>query len=112
MITAAFDDTKISVDRVYQGDEISKELLQKRMIIPGEHLETFEVSAGEKIAVKVSLEDVPKVCIRVVSGSYYGDFAFGLENRLRRVSAEGLPMSTYVYGRDVDGESRGTQFTS
>ncbi|MBR6478712.1 MAG: hypothetical protein IKS85_09725 [Lachnospiraceae bacterium] len=113
MITALEDNTKLSIDRVYQGDEISRELqTQKRIYIPGENLNTVTLNKGEKIGIKVSLEDSPKIRVRATWGRYNGDYAFGSENRLKRFTKEGLPLPTYLYGRDVDGERRGTVFTS
>lgn len=112
VITAKEDDSVIFVDRIYRGDEISKELSEKRYYVPGENLATVTLNAGEKIGVKVSLEDAPKLRVRVRRGSHEGSYAFGSENRLKRVTKEGVPLPTYVYGRDYDGERRGTAFTS
>ena len=112
VITATEDDSVVFADRVYRGDEISKELSEKHYYVPGENLATVALNAGEKIGIKVSLEDAPKLRVRVRSGNFEGSYVFGSENRLKRVTKEGLPLSTYVYGRDYDGERRGTAFTS
>ncbi|MBQ6094000.1 MAG: hypothetical protein IJL09_01235 [Lachnospiraceae bacterium] len=110
VITAAEDNTRLSIDRVYHKDEISKDLMKERIYIPGERIAYFELQAGEKIAVHVTLDDVPKLCVRAEQGSFYGDYAFGSENRLKRNTKEGMPLSTYVLGRDQDGEHRGVNF--
>ena len=110
IITATQDQTKISVERLYQDDLIAEGLLKERYYIPGESIATVTLDAGEKVGVKVTLEDVPKLRIQVISGSYYGAYAFGEENRLKRFTKEGFPLSTYVSGRDYAGEQRGTEY--
>ena len=110
IITAAQDQTEISVERLYQGDLITEGLLKDRYYIPGESIATVTLDAGEKVGVKVTLEDIPKLRIQVISGSYYGAYAFGEENRLKRFTKEGFPLSTYVYGRDYAGEQRGPEY--
>lgn len=112
VITAREDNSLVSIDRTYRGDGISMELLEKRSYLPGEALGSYRLDAGQKIAVLVTLEDVPKLRVRISCDQYYGDYAFGSENRLKRVTKEGQPLSTYVYGRDVDGEKRGTEFAN
>ena len=111
MITAKEDNSRITIDRVYLGDEICKELSQTHTYVPGENLETITLNAGEKIAVKVCLDDEPKFCVRISSGQYFGDYVFGSENDLKRFTKEGMPLPTYAAGRDVSGERRGTEFT-
>lgn len=112
MVTAAQDNCQVTVERVYHGDEICKELLNERQYVPGEKLGTVTLMAGEKVGVKVTLEDVPNVRISVICDSYYGEYVFGSENRLKRLDENKMPKSTYVYGRDYDGERRGTQYGS
>ncbi|MBP5282521.1 MAG: hypothetical protein J6Z22_08475 [Lachnospiraceae bacterium] len=113
LITAKEDNTRINIDRIYCGDTISLELQRKKRIyVPGENIAEVVLNRGEKIGVKVTLEDSPKLRVRVTWGRYNGDYAFGSENRLKRFTKEGLPLATYVYGRDVDGERRGTVFTN
>ena len=112
VITATEDDCKVSIDRVYRGDEISKELMEQRIYVPGENLCEITLGRGEKIGVKVTLEDVPKLCVRMACGNYFGTYVFGAENHLKRFTKEGFPLSTYLYGRDLSGEKRGTEFTS
>ena len=112
VITAEEDNCQVTVERVYLGDEICKELAKERYYVPGDAIGTVSLMAGEKICVKVTLEDEPQLRVRVTCGSYYGDYAFGSENRLKRFDQDGLPKSTYVYGRDYDGEHRGTDFQS
>ena len=112
IITATQDQTKISVERLYQDDLIAEGLLKERYYIPGESIATVTLDAGEKVGVKVTLEDVPKLCIRMACGNYFGTYVFGAENHLKRFTKEGFPLSTYLYGRDLSGEKRGTEFTS
>ena len=112
VITAACDNTRIGIERVYRGDEISKDLMNERIYIPGESLASFVLNEGEKIAVRVTLDDVPKLRVRAEQGAHYGDYAFGSENRLKRFTKEGMPLPTYILGRDEDGEHKGVNFQS
>ena len=112
IITAEQDDCRVCVDRVYAGDMICEELIPKRIFVPGENLANVILQKGEKIGFKVTLEDVPKLRVKVTSGAYYGDYAFGSENRLKRMTKEGVPLPTYVMGRDIAGERRGPEYTS
>ena len=112
VITAEQDNCVISVDRVYTGDEICMELAKKHSYVPGENLATVTLQKGEKIGINVTLEDVPKLRIKVTSGAYYGDYAFGSENWLKRKTKEGVPLPTYVMGRDLAGERRGPEYHS
>ncbi|MCR4600027.1 MAG: hypothetical protein K5678_13465 [Acetatifactor sp.] len=112
VITALQDDSVISVERVYDGDGVAQELQKERIYIPGESIATYTLQAGEKLGLKVTLTDAPKVCIRIRSNGYYGEYAFGSENWLKRNTKEGFPLSTYVIGRNADGEHRGTDYTS
>lgn len=110
VITAREDDTRIVVERSYQGDLLSSLLLEDGYFIPGGEVGSILLQSGEKVGIKVRLEDLPTLRIRASSGSYFGAFAFGSENRLGRNTKEGQPLSTYVVGYDLNGEKRGTKY--
>ena len=112
VITAQQDDTQVAVERVYNGDVISQRMLEARSYVPGESIQTVTLQAGERVAVKVSLDDVPKLRVKVTSKGYFGVYAFGSENRLKRFTKEGTPLSTYVSGRNYAGEHLGPQYSS
>lgn len=110
VITAKEDNTRIAIERAYLGDDISLSLAQEGYFIPGETISTVALQKGGKIGIRVKLEDIPKVRVRASSGNYYGEYAFGSENSLKRTDAEGMPKSTYVVGYDLNGEGRGTEY--
>lgn len=112
VITAREDNTVIHVEKAYLGDDVSEELAGEGFFIPGETIASVFLQKGEKLGIRVTLEDIPKYRIWAGSGDYYGEYAFGSENRLNRMEEDGTPKSTYVLGRDLNGEGRGTAYTT
>ena len=110
VITAREDNTRIVVEKAYLEDEISSGLAAEGFFIPGERYAEVFLQKGEKIGIRVSLEDVPKARLFATSGNYYGEYAFGSENPLKRVESDGMPKSTYVVGHDIESEDRGTGY--
>lgn len=110
VITAREDNTILHVENAYLGDDVSSSLAEEGYFIAADTIASVVLQKGEKIGLRVALEDIPKCRIWASSGSYYGEYAFGSENDLKRVEEDGTPKSTYVLGRDLDGEGRGTSY--
>ena len=112
VITAREDNTVLHVENAYLGDDISTELAGEGYFIPADEIASITLQKGEKIGVRVALEDIPKYRVWASCGDYYGEYAFGSENPLKRNEEDGTPKSTYVLGHNVDGEGRGTSYQS
>ena len=110
VITAREDNTRIALERAYLADDVSEELAKEKYFIPGENLFTITLQKGEKIGIRVKLEEIPKYRIWSSSENYFGEYAFGSENSLKRTNEDGTPKSTYVVGYDLNGEHRGTEY--
>lgn len=112
VITAREDNTVLHVENAYLGDDISTELAGEGYFIPADEIASVTLQRGEKVGVRVALEDIPKCRVWATCGDYYGEYAFGCENSLKRIEEDGTPKSTYVLGHNVDGEGRGTSYRS
>ena len=110
VITARYDNTRICFERSFQDDDISEKLLAERFFIPAGELDEITLRKGEQIAVRAEMQWLPDLRIRAVVGNFSGAYSFGGENHLQRMTKEGLNLSTYVVGYDLDGEGRGTHF--
>lgn len=110
VVTALRDNTRVSVEKAYLDDEISEGLAAEGFFIPGRSVATVVLQEGEKLGIKVTLEDVPKVRLWAADSHYFAEYDFGSENYLKRMDQDGNPLSTYVVGHDLNGEKRGTDY--